>query len=165
MKKWVKLLWVGVVFLFLSGTAQALPIAKFGKLLTSSQTMDGWLLTLLYDSDLAITLTTDDAVSFILYDVDAGQTLQDSTGSGSFEFSGLSSGTYYAQTSLGGEGVPQNPQNQTFTPLAEEDLPDVGENTNSTISFSVTPVPEPATILAFGTGLIFFASVIRRVRT
>ena len=106
MKKWVKLLWVGVVFIFLSGTAQAIPIAKFGKLMTSSQTMDGWLLTLLYDSDLAITLTTDDAVSFILYDVNSGQTLQNSNGSGSFNFSGLSSGTYYAQTSLVGESVP-----------------------------------------------------------
>lgn len=156
MKNWVKLLLAGILFLFLSGTANALTIAKFGKILSNDSSIDEWLLTLIYDSDLSITLT-DQNTSFTFYGAPGGPTSL--SGGQTRSFSNLSSGTYYASSTTNGGSTPPS--------IPESDLEDINEPVYRTdgLELTITPVPEPATMFIFGTGLFFLAGLLRKVRS
>ncbi|MBU0992376.1 MAG: PEP-CTERM sorting domain-containing protein [Proteobacteria bacterium] len=155
MKNWVKLLLAGMFFLCLSGSANAITIANFGKIL-SGNTIDAWLLTLRFDSDLSITLT-DDGSSFDFY----GSSGRIGTLSGSQpqSFSGLSQGTYYAYNTTSG--------GSTSSPPPVTDLEDIEDPVFRTegLELTITPVPEPATMFVFGTGLFFLAGLLRKFRS
>ena len=173
MKKLFRLILTFTLLLFFAGSASAIPVAKFGKYL-SDDNIDIWLLSLLCDSDLSITLTTDDAISFLFHNNtgdDAGIVWQGS-GSGSQSFSGrVSSGNYYVKVT---KDRSDNSSPSYVDPLGDSpygSLPFEGDFftdegfTGTQIDVTVSPVPEPAAIFLLGMGLLFIGGTVRKMKS
>ena len=169
MRKIVKPFILLVLFILVYVPSYAVPVANFGKY-SSGSSIDIWLLSVLCDSDLSLTLTFGEDVSFILGNTQGNVLWKGNSpdsSSRTMSFNGrVASGNYFFEVTDGsgsGSGGSGSPDDDDFTGLTQsgDNFSGEGQGTETKIDIAVSPVPEPGAIFLFGIGMLMVGATLR----